>query len=74
MHPVFLAEFLAKLAGDQMKRFLLHRAALNGIHRAFRRAGEGFQTVLHQRDKRRFAAAHRPHEKQEALADVKPLG
>ncbi|MNG16300.1 hypothetical protein D3C84_1001970 [compost metagenome] len=74
MDPVFPAEFLAELTGDQVQWLLLHRAAFDSILGAFGGAGEGLQSVLHQRDQRRLAAADRAHEQQQPLADIEALG
>ncbi|MNE69890.1 hypothetical protein D3C80_1656420 [compost metagenome] len=46
MNAVFAAELLAELTRNEVQRFFLHRAALDGILRTFRGAGKVFESVL----------------------------
>jgi len=57
-----------------MKRLLVHRAILDGVHRPAVRPRKPFQPPLEHRHDGGLAAAHRSHEQQNPFADVQPLG
>ena len=60
----------AQIFGNQVQRVLVHRAALDGVGRALIGLAVLFQAALDERDQRGLAAADRPDEHQNALANV----
>jgi len=57
-----------------VQRLLVHRAGGDGVERAALAAAVVFEAALDQADDSGLAAADRPHEQEDALADLEPLG
>ena len=67
-------EISPHLVGNEVQRFLVHWAALDGVARARFGFAVELQPLFDERDKGGFAAADWPHKHQDSFADVESTG
>ena len=74
LHAVRVAELGAQAGGDEVERRLVHRRALQCVHRAFVGVAVLLEAALEQDRHRRLAARGRTEQQQQASADIGARG